>query len=48
MANSSPRGKRIFDLYLAATYLSHKVFFLYTYNVKDFEGVEGLRLWPAK
>ena len=42
------RAVRLFDVFLAATFLSNGVEFLYTYNEKDFKRIEGLKLWkPA-
>lgn len=35
-------GKRIFDLYLAATAIDNALSFILTENVKDFEGISGI------
>jgi len=40
------QGVRLFDLYLALTFISNGVDHLYTYNKKDFQNIEDLRLWP--
>jgi len=47
--NKKPvKGIKLFDLYLASTLLSNGVNMLYTYNKKDFIGIENLRIWePA-
>ena len=42
------KGAKVFDLYLAATLISNGVNLLYTYNEKDFAGIEGLHLWKLK
>ncbi len=41
------RGVALFDLYLAAIFISHRVTSLYTYNEKDFRDIEGLEIWKA-
>jgi len=44
--NKKPvKGVKLFDLYLASTLLSNGVNMLYTYNKKDFIGIENLRIW---
>ena len=40
------RGVKLFDLYLALTFISNGVDYLYTYNKKDFQDIEGLKFWP--
>jgi len=39
------KGLRLFDLYLAATLMSNGIDLIYTYNERDFQGIEGLRIW---
>ena len=39
------KGIRLFDLYLAATLMSSGIDLIYTYNERDFQGIEGLRIW---
>jgi predicted nucleic acid-binding protein len=36
------RGGKIFDIFLAATMLDNGVRTIYTENVRDFEGIEGI------
>ncbi len=45
LKNKSVKGARLFDLYLAATLISNGVNQLYTYNEKDFLGIEGFYIW---
>jgi len=45
MNNSLAKGVRLFDLYLAATFISNGVEYLYTYNEKDFQNIESIHLW---
>ncbi len=42
------RGSKLFDVFLAATLLSNGVEFIYTYNEKDFQSIEGLKLWKPR
>lgn len=48
MKKKSVKGAKVFDLYLAATLISNEISLLYTYNEKDFLGIEGLHLWKPK
>ena len=43
----SKRGVALFDLYLAATFISHRITSLYTYNEKDFRDIKGLEFWKT-
>lgn len=43
----SGKGVALFDLYLAATFISHRITLLYTYNEKNFRDIEGLKIWEA-
>ena len=45
MKDSTLTGARLFDLYLAVTLMSNGVDHLYTYNERDFQNIEGLKLW---
>ncbi len=36
---------RVFDAFLAATYLSNGIDAIYTYNTKDFEKLGAIRVW---
>lgn len=42
LSSRSVRGGKIFDLFLAATMLDNGVRTIYTENVRDFEGLEGI------
>ncbi len=48
MEKKSVKGAKVFDLYFAVTLITNGVKFLYTYNEKDFAGIEGLYLWKPK
>jgi len=45
LGRTSKRGVVLFDLYLAATLMSHRVTSLYTYNEKDFRNIDGIEIW---
>lgn len=42
LGSRSVRGGRIFDIFLAATMLDNGVRTVYTENVRDFEGLDGI------
>ncbi len=42
---SGMKGHKLFDAFLAATYLSNGITTIYTYNTKDFERLGAIRVW---
>jgi len=46
MNKVSIQGVKLFDLYLALTFISNGIYHLYTYNKRDFQDINDLRLWP--
>ena len=42
---SGIKGYKLFDTFLAATYLSNGITTIYTYNTKDFERLGAIRVW---
>ena len=42
---ASIRGHKVFDAFLAATYLSNGITTIYTYNTKDFERLGAIKVW---
>ena len=39
------RGVKVFDLFLVATFLSHHIHTIYSYNTKDFQDIKEINLY---
>lgn len=42
VSSRQPRGRAVYDLFLAAQILSHGIRTICTYNVRDFQGIAGI------